>query len=667
MHRPNNSNSAFCFSMAILINMINMVFFFFLLLLPHVNSIHFKFDRFGPEATNIAYHGDAISSVGVVELINKIAYTCRVGWATYNEKVPLWDSNSGKISDFSTHFSFIIDTRNLSAYGHGLAFFLAPVGFEIPPNSASGFLGLFNTTTIGSPQNQIVMVEFDSFPNEEWDPMPLVEHVGINNNSLESAVYTTWNASYHSGDTANVWITYNSSTRNLSIVWSYEKTANPREKTHLSYSIDLAKVLPEFVTVGISAATGTNGERHQILSWEFNSTLDVKDTNRNSSKKTGIIVGVSVSVCIVGIGMIVGILFTWRRRKMAMERKGEEEKMNLTSINKDLERGTGPRRFSYQELVSATNNFSNDRMLGRGGFGSVYKGYLIDSDLAIAVKRISSSSRQGKKEYIAEVKTIGQLRHRNLVQLLGWCHEKGEFLLVYEFMPNGSLDAHLFGKKSPLTWAARQKISLGLASGLLYLHEEWEQCVVHRDVKSSNVMLDSNFNAKVGDFGLARLMDHELGPQTTGLAGTLGYMAPEYIGTKRASKESDVYSFGVVAIEIATGRKATDHINDKHEMSLVEWVWELYGEGKLCSAVDKEMFMEFDEKEAECLMIVGLWCAHPDRNIRPSIRQAIQVLKFESAFPNLPAKMPVPVYHVPIASASSSEPSITNSSLEVGR
>ncbi|XP_050207267.1 L-type lectin-domain containing receptor kinase IX.1-like [Mercurialis annua] len=659
-----NSNSAFSCSY-ILIKM-NMLFFFFLLL-PFVNSIHFKFDFFGPEATNIAYHGDAISSVGVVELINKIDYTCRVGWATYNEKIPLWDSNSGKISDFSTHFTFIIDTQNALHYGHGLAFFLAPVGFQIPPNSASGFLGLFNTTTIGSPQNQIVMVEFDSFRNEEWDPKPLVEHVGINNNSLQSVVYTSWNASYHSGDTANVWITYNSSTKNLTVLWSYEKTANPQEKTHLSYAIDLTKVLPEFVTVGFSAATGRDLERHQLLSWEFNSTLVVKDANPNSSNKTRIIVGVAVAVCIVGIGMIIGILFTWKRRKMAKERKGEEEKMNLTSINKDLERGTGPRRFSYQELVSATNNFSSDRMLGRGGFGSVYKGYLIDSDLAIAVKRISSSSRQGKKEYIAEVKTIGQLRHRNLVQLLGWCHDKGEFLLVYEFMPNGSLDAHLFGKKTSLTWAARQKISLGLASGLLYLHEEWEQCVVHRDVKSSNVMLDSNFNAKVGDFGLARLMDHELGPQTTALAGTLGYLAPEYITTKRASKESDVYSFGVVAIEIATGRRAIDHINDKHEMSLVEWVWELYGDGKLHLAVDKEMYMEFDEKEAECLMIVGLWCAHPDRNLRPSIRQAIQVLKFESAFPNLPAKMPVPVYHVPEASASSSEPSITNSSLEIGR
>ncbi|XP_037491805.1 L-type lectin-domain containing receptor kinase IX.1 [Jatropha curcas] len=236
-------------------------------------------------------------------------------------------------------------------------------------------------------------------------------------------------------------------------------------------------------------------------------------------------------------------------------------------------------------------------------------------------------------------------------------------------MPNGSLDAHLFGKKNPLPWSVRYKISLGLASALLYLHEEWEQCVVHRDVKSSNVMLDSNFNVKLGDFGLARLMDHELGPQTTGLAGTLGYLAPEYMLTRRASKESDVYSFGIVALEIASGKRAVDHIiKQENDMNLVEWIWELYGHGKLHLGFDKELYMDFDERQIECLMIVGLWCAHPDRAHRPSIRQAIQVLKFENEIPYLPSKMPVPIFHATAPpSASVSQRSITDSSLQVGR
>lgn len=613
------------------------------------------------------YQGDAVASGGHIEF-NLMNYINRVGWATYPERVRLWDSSSGKLSDFTSHFSFSIDTLEAPNYGHGIAFFLAPVGFQIPPNSAGGFLGLFNTTTMKSSQNQIVSVEFDSYPKDGWDPK--VEHVGINNNSIMSAVYTPWNASLHSGDTAEAWITYNSTDRNLSVFWNYQTTSDPRESSSLFYIIDLSEFLPEWVTVGFSAATGSYVERHRLLSWEFNSSLNVKETKGKNSKKRKIIIGIIVSVLVLIAGATTTFVIL-RRRKQMMTRKRAAEKM--TSINEDLERGAGPRRFSYDDLVSATNNFSDQRKLGEGGFGAVYRGYLNDMDMEIAVKKISRSSRQGKKEYITEVKTISQLRHRNLVQLIGWCHDKGEFMVVYEFMSNGSLDSHLFGKKkmSPLSWAVRYKISLGLASALLYLHEEWERCVVHRDVKSSNIMLDSSFNVKLGDFGLARLMDHdESGPTTTGLAGTFGYMAPEYISTRRASKESDVYSFGVVALEIASGRKANDPVDQNTEMSLVEWIWDLYGCGNLRLAVDRRLdIKDFDdEKQAERLMIVGLWCAHPDHNLRPSIRQAIHVLNLEAAIPDLPPKMPVAVFHVPLPSLTSSEPSsITNTSLDAGR
>ncbi|KAJ4714597.1 putative Kinase [Melia azedarach] len=636
-----------------------------LVLLPFASSVYFRMPRFDPKVNNIVYQGDAEPSVGAIELINEYNYLCRVGLATYAERVPIWDSDTGKLTDFSTKFSFIINTQGHSSYGHGLAFFLAPVGFQIPPNSAGGFLGLFNTSTTYSSSNHIVLVEFDSFYNPEWDPADVQDHVGINNNSIVSAVYNRWNASFHSGDTADVQITYNSATKNLSVSWTYRQTSDPREDTSLYYTIDLMKVLPQWVTVGFSAATGQYLERHTIESWEFNSSLDIKETTGEIAKEIRIVVAVTVSGGVLLIaGVITGLLILRRRKRM---KRSSAEGVNLTSINDDLERGAGPRRFSYMDLASATNNFSENRKLGEGGFGAVYRGYLIDLDMTVAVKKISRGSRQGKKEYITEVKTISQLRHRNLVQLIGWCHDRGEFLLVYEYMPNGSLDSHLFGKKSPLNWAARYKISLGLASALLYLHEEWEQCVVHRDIKSSNVMLDSNFNVKLGDFGLARLMDHELGPQTTGLAGTLGYMAPEYISTGRASKESDVFSFGIVALEIVTGRKSVDPIRENSEMGLVEWVWDLYGKGKLVMAADERLDMDFDEQQIECLMIVVLWCAHPDHSFRPSMRQAIQVLNSETAMPNLPTKMPVPTYHVPTPSFSSGDPFITNSSLEVGR
>ncbi|KAF3440202.1 hypothetical protein FNV43_RR18483 [Rhamnella rubrinervis] len=516
--------------------------------------------------------------------------------------------------------------------------FLAPQGFQIPPNSAGGFLGLFNTTTSDSSQNQIVLVEFDSFSNPEWDPP--IEHVGINSNSISSAVFTPWNVSLHSEDNIDVWIAYNSTTKNLSVHWTYQTTSNSNENTSLSYQIDLKKVLPQWVTIGFSAATGQYVERHTLNSWEFTSTLDIKEGgDGKKARRKRLILGLTVSgggVFIVGaiVAILVLLLF---RRKQKKKKRETAETMNLTSINDDLERGAGPRRFSYADLASATRNFSDERKLGEGGFGAVYRGYLVDLDVTVAVKKISRGSRQGRKEYITEVKVISSLRHRNLVQLIGWCHDGGEFFSC-------------------------------TTSALLYLHEEWEQCVVHRDIKSSNVMLDSNFNVKLGDFGLARLMDHELGPQTTGLAGTFGYLAPEYISTGRASKESDVYSFGVVCLEIATGRKSVDRIDQKNtQMGLVEWIWDLYGNGNLDLGVDGKLeIIEMDKEQVKCLMIVGLWCAHPDRCLRPSIRQAIHVLNFESAYPNLPSSMPLPLYQVLSPSVSSGEPSITTS-IGIGR
>lgn len=345
---------------------------------------------------------------------------------------------------------------------------------------------------------------------------------------------------------------------------------------------------------------------------------------------------------------------------------------NLTPIIEESSEGeAGPGMFTYPNVATATNNFSNDRELGEGGSGTVYRGDFTDIDTTVAVKKISSRSGKGRKEYITEVKLISSLRHPNLVQLKGWCHDRGQttFLLVYEFMTNGSLDSHLFGTRSPLIWSVRYKIYQGLATALLYLHdaylhEGWKQCVVHRDIKSSNILLDSSFNVKLGDFGLARIMYHEQDPKTTELAGTFGFVDPEYVVTGKASRESDVYSFGVVALEIATGKKSVYRMGKNSGMGLVEWVWDLYGQGKLFSAVDERLHWNYDEKQVECLMLVGLWCAHPDKNPRPSIREAIQYLNFDAGLPRPPMGMPSPVYQVPtplpsiISGASSSTTSL---------
>ncbi|CAN6334935.1 unnamed protein product [Urochloa humidicola] len=333
-------------------------------------------------------------------------------------------------------------------------------------------------------------------------------------------------------------------------------------------------------------------------------------------------------------------------------------------VDDDLEEGdTGPRRFCYDDLAAATEDFSGDRRLGSGGFGCVYRGYLTDANRDVAVKRVSKTSRQGWKEFVSEVRIISRLRHRNLVQLIGWCHSgDDDLLLVYELMPNGSLDAHLYGPEHVLTWPVRYGIALGVGAALLYLHEDAERRVVHRDIKPSNVMLDETFTAKLGDFGLARLIDDGRHSHTTGVAGTMGYMDPECMLAGRVDVTSDVYSFGVLLLEITCGRRPAVRVREEDEyfVHLVQWVWESYGGGSILDVADARLQGKFDGREMACTMLVGLWCAHPDRSMRPTIRQAVNVLRFEAPPPSLPAKMPVATYLPPAAD----RPDTTTSSAE---
>ncbi|KAF8370029.1 hypothetical protein HHK36_031927 [Tetracentron sinense] len=637
---------------------------FFLLLLSYANSVSFNFSSFQPNTLDIDYQGDAFASNGVIQLTkNQLdgSITSSVGRATYMEPVRLWDSKTRRLTDFSTHFSFIIRAVDTSMNGDGLSFFLAPFNSNIPTNSTGGFLGLFSEeSAFNSTKNQIVAVEFDSYMNM-WDPSS--DHVGINVNSIVSVANVSWRSSIKNGSRANAWVSYNSTTQLLSVFLTYAENPVFSGNSSLSHVVDLRDILPEWVSVGFSAATGSWIEIHNIISWEFNSNLEIGGEKK---KNIGLVVGLLVGVGALSCGLGLFWFIWWRKRA-----GGEKEDVSFDDfMDDDFEKGTGPKRFSYHELARATNNFAEEGKLGEGGFGGVYKGLLSDSNTDVAVKRVSRGSKQGKKEYVSEVKIISSLRHRNLVQLIGWCHQRGELLLVYELMPNGSLDFHLFGGNNILTWEVRYKIALGLASALLYLHEEWEQCVVHRDIKSSNVMLDSSFNAKLGDFGLARLVDHDLGSQTTVLAGTMGYLAPECVTTGKASKESDVYSFGVVALEIACGRKPVEPKMEPSKVRMVEWVWELYGRGKLLEAADQRLSMEFDERQIEYLMVVGLWCAHPDYTLRPSIRQVISVLKFEAPLPSLPSKLPVPMYFAPpmhMCKFSYTSPGVTDSERDGSR
>ncbi|XP_042484973.1 L-type lectin-domain containing receptor kinase IX.1-like [Macadamia integrifolia] len=571
----------------------------------------------------------------------------RIGRASYGKSVHLWEKKTRKLTDFTSHFSFKITSDNNDATppGDGIAFFLTDTRNSAISNSTvGGGLGIFSSTSTANVSNSIVAVEFDTFKNK-WDPDG--NHIGININSSVSVRNVTLSTSMKDGKRARVWVTYNSSSHLLSVFLTFNSTIKLKELSPcLFHTLNLRDYLPEWVTVGFSAATGNATELHEILCWQFYSSLEETGKNRRILLKILVPCGAA--------GIVGGLVLVWcimRRKKQesdadADEDEDEDDAEFGAAMDNEFKMETGPRRFSYAELARATNNFDEEGKLGEGGFGGVYRGFLRDLNLDVAVKRISKGSKQGIKEYVSEVKIISQLRHKNLVQLLGWCHQRKELLLVYELMPNGSLNSHLFGDRSGyLTWEMRYKIALDLAYALLYLHEEWEQCVIHRDVKSSNVMLDSNFHAKLGDFGLARLVEHGKGSETTILAGTLGYMAPECVITGKASKESDVYSFGMVALEIACGRKPIKMNDpDPSKVRLVEWVWELYGRGKLLEAADPSQGVDFKEQQIEHLLIVGIWCAHPDYNLRPSIRQAMQVLNFDAPMPVLPPTMPEPTY-----------------------
>ncbi|MQL87260.1 hypothetical protein Taro_019806 [Colocasia esculenta] len=343
--------------------------------------------------------------------------------------------------------------------------------------------------------------------------------------------------------------------------------------------------------------------------------------------------------------------------------------------------GVGPTRFPYAELMRATNNFDTRRKLGQGGFGAVYRGVL--RDIEVAIKMIVREG-DGEKSFKAEVKTIGQLNQKNLVRLLGWCRAGSLFFVVYEYMPNRSLDRHLFWSPPAdvdesgllptlLPWEKRYTIVLGLASALKYLHEDLRECVVHRDIKAANIMLDADFKARLGDFGLARTVAHGYSVATSQNAGTVGYMAPELHRGRGPSKESDVYSFGVVALEVACGKKASSQ-PEQEEEKLVAWVRRCHSCGDLLRAADEDLGGRFDATQMRRLIVVGLMCTLQDRCKRPAITQVIHYLHPEATIPDVPADTP-PLLSPSVLSVRprapshlvSFEPHITSSVYQFGR
>ncbi|XP_041008371.1 probable serine/threonine-protein kinase PIX7 isoform X2 [Juglans microcarpa x Juglans regia] len=312
-------------------------------------------------------------------------------------------------------------------------------------------------------------------------------------------------------------------------------------------------------------------------------------------------------------------------------------------FSEELKVASQLRKFTFNELKLATRNFRPDSILGEGGFGCVFKGWVEENGtapakpgtgLTVAVKILNHDGHQGHKEWLAEIDLLGDLSHPNLVKLIGFCIEDDQRLLVYEFMPRGSLENHLFRRSLPLPWSIRMKIALGAAKGLAFLHEEAQRPIIYRDFKTSNILLDTDYNSKLSDFGLAK--DGPEGDRThvsTRVMGTYGYAAPEYVLTGHLSSKSDVYSFGVVLLELLSGRRSMDKKRPNGEQSLVGWARPFLGDKKkLYQLIDPRLEGHFSIKAAEKAAQLAVRCLGRDPKARPMMSDVVEALK---PLPNL--------------------------------
>lgn len=290
------------------------------------------------------------------------------------------------------------------------------------------------------------------------------------------------------------------------------------------------------------------------------------------------------------------------------------------------------RIFSLKELHSATNNFNYDNKLGEGGFGSVYWGQLWDGS-QIAVKRLKVWSDKAEMQFAVEVEILARVSHKNLLSLRGYCAEGQERLIVYDYMPNLSLVSHLHGQHSAeclVDWDRRMNIAIGSAEGLVYLHNQATPHIIHRDVKASNVLLDSDFQPKVADFGFSKFIPDGATHVTTRVKGTLGYIAPEYAMLGKASESCDVYSFGILLLELVSGKRPVEKLSATVKRTIVQWVLPLTCDGKFDEIADTRLNGKFEEEELKRLLLVALVCAQDSPEKRPTMVEVVELIKGHS-------------------------------------
>ncbi|EOY04017.1 Concanavalin A-like lectin protein kinase family protein [Theobroma cacao] len=596
--------------------------------------------------------------------IGNFSLSNRSGRIFLNQTFKLWDGDPKKIAiptvaSFNTSFLINVFRVNNSDPGEGVTFLIAP-DLILPPGSSGQYLGLTNRSTDGLSSNQLVAIELDTF-KQDFDPDD--NHIGLNINSVRSnktVSLSEFDIQIAPNGTKFyvVWIQYDGKNKSIQVYMAEQEeqtspTPSRPSKPVLSADLDLSSLVKQKSYLGFSASTGSNVQLNCVLRWNLTIEVLPDGNDGEHSLKIGLAIGVPLVVLLLlGIG---GLTYYWYKKRRA------RSDPNILGALKSLP-GT-PREFRFRDLKKATNNFDDKHKLGQGGFGVVYRGLLQKENLAIAVKKFSRDIK-GKDDFLAELTIINRLRHKHLVRLLGWCHKNGMLLLVYDFMPNGSLDTHLFcgPEKTTLNWNLRYKIISGVASALHYLHNEYDQKVVHRDLKASNIMLDSKFNARLGDFGLARALENEKTSyaELEGVPGTMGYIAPECFHTAKATRESDVYGFGAVLLEVVCGQRPWTKIGEFQ--LLVDWVWWLHRERRILEAVDERLGDDYVVEEAERLLLLGLACSHPIASERPKTQAILQIISGSMTVPHVPPFKPAFVWPSmpPPTSFSITSSSMTN-------
>ncbi|KAF8027562.1 hypothetical protein BT93_E0464 [Corymbia citriodora subsp. variegata] len=348
-----------------------------------------------------------------------------------------------------------------------------------------------------------------------------------------------------------------------------------------------------------------------------------------------LIVGIGIVGLLIGL---VGVCIFYRRKRRRLELashppQGPKDMCSIrplvSSPSKTL--GLSQNTFTYEELKIATDGFSNLNLLGQGGFGYVHRGVL-SSGKVVAIKQLKAESRQGEREFQAEVEIISRIHHRHLVSLVGYCISGAHRILVYEFVPNSTLEFHLHGKDHPtMAWPIRMKIALGSARGLAYLHEECNPKIIHRDIKAANILLESNFEAKVADFGLAKFASDTDTHVSTRVMGTFGYLDPGYAYSGQLTEKSDVFSFGVVLLELITGRRPIDTTRPSYEGGMVYWAMPLLlqalEDDKFDAIVDPKLRKDYDTGEMTRMITCAAACVRHSAQHRPPMTQVVRALE----------------------------------------